>query len=157
MSVYDLSTCRVLTVRPPWSHAIAWLGKDPENRSWAPKPWGDGTNTLLIHAGLRYDYAATAARLGVATVPHDVVYGAVVAVVNVPRICRWELDHPTRPGTCECRGRWSEPGQAHWRLTDVFRLPKPVPMTGGQGLRRPAARVIAAVAGQLPDNPEPFA
>lgn len=38
---------KIITVKPPWAYAIIHMGKDIENRSWAPKYRGP----LLIHAG----------------------------------------------------------------------------------------------------------
>ena len=41
-----------LTVRQPWAHAIAYLGKRIENRTWKPPPVMVGTGVpVLIHAG----------------------------------------------------------------------------------------------------------
>lgn len=38
---------KVVTIRQPWAYAIIYMGKDIENRPWAPKYRGP----LLIHAG----------------------------------------------------------------------------------------------------------
>ncbi|MCH9808497.1 MAG: hypothetical protein K0U74_12255 [Alphaproteobacteria bacterium] len=43
-------TFKAVTLRPCWAHAVIHLGKDIENRSWAPKYRGP----LLIHAGKNF-------------------------------------------------------------------------------------------------------
>lgn len=43
---------KALTLWPEWAHAIAYLGKDVENRTWAPPERLRGED-LLIHAGAR--------------------------------------------------------------------------------------------------------
>jgi len=54
---------KALTVRQPWAHAVCWLGKAAENRTWRPAPAYRGP--LLLHAakgctGQEYGSAARA-------------------------------------------------------------------------------------------------
>jgi ASCH domain len=108
-----------LSVRPEWAHAVMYLGKSTENRSWRTRYRGP----LLIHASLRRDPSARefAARLGLevpALVPRGVILGSVVLVDVV--------DNSTSP--------WAEPGAWHWLLEDPQPWPEPVPSKGDLGL-----------------------
>jgi hypothetical protein len=121
---------RVLTVRQPWAHAIAHLGKDVENRTWSTKYRGP----IAIHAGRRLD------RLGLAMVeeitreslPQKFEGGSVVAVadlidVHSPTDCWYDLGGGCSP--------WAESGALHWSLANVRPLAEPFGLLGSLGLR----------------------
>jgi hypothetical protein len=127
---------RVLTVRPPWSWAIAEAGKDVENRTWSTRYRGP----LAIHAGRSVDRSAFARveELAGRSVPRDVVGGFVVAVVDLvdvhaPSDC-WQH------GVGGCSS-WAESGAFHWVLSNVRPLRSEgddpgFGMQGSLGLRR---------------------
>jgi hypothetical protein len=146
------SEMRILTLRQPWAHAVAHLGKTVENRPWKPgKGW---RGTLAIHAGRSVDTAARAVVEEIAgeSLPHRLIGGIVVAVaelvdVHSPADC-WVLGQ----GGCS---PWAESGAFHWVLEDVRPLrsgPETVGfgMQGALGLRRvsvdEAAEILARVA-----------
>jgi hypothetical protein len=156
--IYDFENARVMTVRPPMSHAIAYFGKPVENRTkgLSARPWTEwgpnGIRTLFIHAGLTYDHPMARAITSMGhTIPHNIAYGAVVAVVNVSGICNKRMN-PTIVTSCAC-GPWSVRGQFHWQLTDVWALDQPVPMRGHQGLRRAAPDIRRRVQYHLSHHP----
>jgi hypothetical protein len=110
---------KTLSVRPEWAHALMYLGKATENRSWRTKYRG----RLLIHASLRPDPSARefAARLGLevpAVVPRGAILGSVVLVDVV--------NDSTSP--------WAEPGAWHWLLEDPQPWSEPVPAKGELGI-----------------------
>lgn len=142
MSRPHLRDVRALTLLNPWAHLIAHYGKDVENRSWMPHR---GVTQILIHAGKGWDYGAghwlrPTADLG------DPEVSAIVAVADIAHACnssRW-----SSTVVCDC-GEWAMPGQCHWRLGDVWALPKPVCDVGGmQGLWRPSPGLVDAVRSQ---------
>jgi hypothetical protein len=138
-----------LTVRPPWSWAIAHGGKRIENRTWCPTwPW-----TLAIHAGVRVEPYYTlelVSELSGRPVAEVVAgcaepyRGAVVAVAELVDVCTVRGGY----GACDC-GPWAMPHQYHWRLDDVQVLGQPVPARGQQKLWYPAEAAEAAVRAQL--------
>jgi hypothetical protein len=142
----ELTTAQALTLMQPWAHAITDLGKNVENRTWAPR---FDLPCLLIHAGMTWDNSAPSFfRLHKLEVPgrDQLPLGAIVAVARVDRICRATVGAPHH--TCNC-GPWAGSGQYHWRLTDVVALPEPVRCRGQLGLWAPAQDVLAAVTRQL--------
>jgi hypothetical protein len=161
---------RALTVRPPWSWAIAHGAKDVENRSWQPPCW---LGTLAIHAGARsrWDrdgefslvlrrawntWARTrpdAACLlgGPARNSHLVPFGAIVAVAEVST-CHHDGNCYLFPKFDEGTGRcspWAASGQWHWQLSNVRPLPEPVSCRGALGLWRLPEDVEKAVRSQM--------
>lgn len=141
---------RALTVRPPWSVAIAMGWKTVENRSWATPHRG----LLAIHSG------TTVAREALAFPPLAALWapgtplhrGSVIAVVTL------EDCHPA--GECEARcgpgmcNEWAMPGYAfHWELSGAIALPEPVPATGRERLWPLPDDVGKAVRAQLSESP----
>jgi len=110
---------KALSVRPEWAHAIMFLGKTTENRSWATKYRG----RLLIHASLRRDPAARefAASLGL-QLPADVPRGVILGSVRLVDV----VDDSDSP--------WAEPGQRHWQIEDPQPWPVPAAAKGDLGL-----------------------
>jgi hypothetical protein len=153
---------RALTLWPEWAWAVAHLGKDVENRGWAPPFWVLGQQ-IAIHAGrhvggkpgARYYLAGTdavremAVRAGLDPGPladwlnklHRELCETTSVVVAVARV------------EAECAryapSGWAVPGQHHWRLHDVVALPRPVPCRGAQGLWVIPREVEDAVVAQL--------
>lgn len=138
----DLTGVPALTVRQPWAHAIAYCGKDVENRCWTLP---DHVTRILVHAGKVSDpdgwATIRAFGFGLADIhPAGVPQSAIVAVANVAYVC----DAGPRRAPCGC-GRWAADGQYHWRLGTVWTLAKPVPCKGRQRLWYPAADVLHQV------------
>jgi hypothetical protein len=115
-----------LTVRPPWSHWIAWGIKRVENRTWQPPAGWRGQ--LVIHAGRTIDWPAFAigAALGHPVDPDDVTRGEYVAVVDLVDV------HYAGPACAEACDRWGEPDRYHWVLANARRLVT----TEGRGRQR---------------------
>ncbi|MET9956272.1 hypothetical protein ABZ135_32660 [Streptomyces sp. NPDC006339] len=116
VDILETKALRGLTIKQPWADAVAYLGKDIENRTWRTTY----TGPLLIHAGLRVDQEA--AKQAPATLPG--VRGAVIATARLKGCHRCD-------GECS---RWAEPGVWHWELTDVRALDEPVRVSGARGL-----------------------
>jgi hypothetical protein len=160
---------RALTVRPPWSWAIAYAGKSVENRTWTTRWRG----LLAIHAGQRPDKAAFSdacmldfcVRAG-AVPRYDC--GRIVAVAELAGIhhaddCAhccpepedWDPSNDSMPCTNyegPCRNHcspWAFPDVWHWKLASVRPLPEPVPCKGALGLWRLPEDVERAVTEQL--------
>jgi len=158
---------RAITVKPPWSWAIAHGQKLVENRSQGTSYRG----TLLIHAGKAWSArgghdprvvaawvatgwpAAWIADQAVARLP----LGAVVAVAQLV------ASHPDA-GCCRPWGEssYAEAGGRvrtavhHLVLEDVVPLTEPIPARGALGLWRPPSDLAAACASAsaMPD-PQP--
>jgi hypothetical protein len=148
---------KAITVKAPWSWAIAHSTKRVENRTWE-RPF---RGTLAIHAGKGWDWdggdsplvqqAWRGAGWDVYRLDpshHAMTLGAVVAVADLVGICDrgvpgYDLDVP-----CAC-GPWAAEGQYHWRLANVCPLAEPVPCKGALGLWTLPDPVEAAVVAQL--------
>lgn len=127
---------RALTVKYPWSAAIAHGEKRIENRSKPIPPAHLGT-TILIHAGAAEDANALPADM---TTPWPRHFSAIVAVATLAS-CHQDA------GCCR---PWGFPGKWHWVLEDVRPIPHPPrPVSGQLGLWTVPDVVLAAVQVQL--------
>lgn len=130
---------KTLSVRQPWSWAIARGFKPVENRTWSTPYRGP----LAIHAGQRWDdsgdealrFVVSTLRAQGSPVPPTLQdelplsgTGLVVAVVDLVDICGDGVH-----GECDC-GPWAATGQMHWRLANARPLAEPVPAKGRLGL-----------------------
>jgi hypothetical protein len=76
-----------ITLKQPWAWAVAYAGKNVENRTWAPKASIIGTR-IAIHAGMGFD------RDGMIYLHEsyhpppegDLVRGAVIATAMLERV-----------------------------------------------------------------------
>lgn len=140
-----MKTVRALTVRQPWASLIASGVKPVENRTWpVPATWAE-RGPLLIHAGAAVDRAAYGyehvGRALFETVGNEELpTSAIIAVVGSVRAHRDGIG-----GHCE---PWGVDDCWHWVLSDVRRLPRPVPAKGRLGLWVPDAGLLAAVEAQ---------
>lgn len=158
---------RALSIQPPWSLAIARLGKQVENRTWPTKYRG----TIAIHSSLKWDPAGENSRIVQDTwalytatnlPPNNahvgplrrtslwMDYGAIIAVAELTGCHR----HGDPSAPCDAGGwlicsPWAAHGQWHWVLSDVRRLREPVPTKGALGLWSLPDDVEALVAAQL--------
>jgi hypothetical protein len=127
---------RVLTVRPPYSDAIAHLGKNVENRSWRT----DYRGPIAIHAGRRVDRAGIAIverRYGLrGALPERLYRGGVVAIADLvdvhPAADCWEQ---LEDGDWVMCSAWAEQAGYHWVLANVRPLADPFGLQGSLGLR----------------------
>jgi hypothetical protein len=129
---------KAITVRPPWSWAIAHGGKLVENRTWS-RTW---RGQLAIHAGQRWDWDGADSPLvqqawrdagwdvyHLDPSHHAMTLGAIVAVADLVYVC---IVQGARTD-CDC-GPWAVPGQCHWNLTNVQALAEPISCRGALGL-----------------------
>ena len=128
---------RALSIRPPWAHAIAHLGKRIENRTWSTRYRGP----LLIHASstfVRSEFDELADILGYRVEPHECASGAIIAIANLVD-CVEASAVADDPWTC---------GPIAWILDDVRVLSTPIRASGRLGLWKPSpedeARALAA-------------
>lgn len=119
-------TC--LSVEPAMAYAIAYLGKDIENRSWR----ADYTGPLYIHASKSKThnalYQQMLAEMGL-TCPdfENLSKGCLLCRVWVERVEQYKAgpDDYTR---------WGMPGQYWWRVKEPEVFVNPVPAKGKLGL-----------------------
>lgn len=147
----QVAELRALTVRQPYAWAIAYGGKDVENR---PRPLGF-RGLLAIHAGKalyrggmedprileaiasrEFEIDEAASRLGV-----------VIAVADLIG-CH---DDATEEPRASC-SPWAVTGQHHLMLRNPRPLAEPVPCKGKLGLWRLPEDVEKAVRAQLEDG-----
>ena len=129
------SLIRGLTLIRPWAWAVAYAGKDVENRTWEP-PRAMVGGFLAIHAGKKWDEdAAQGMRfdLGI-DVPEEEDHpsGVIVAVARLAGV-----QHEAFGNQWFC-------GPVGWQLRDVVRI-EPVPCKGAQGLWTLPHDVLALV------------
>ena len=122
---------RALTLWQPWASCIAYGTKRIENRRWAT----DYRGWLLLHAGATIDPAAKYAVMARPFLNRPQPVGAVLGWARLD-------DCHADDGMCTL---WSAPGQWHWHLTDVHRLPRPVPCPGARGLWTPTPALLDLV------------
>lgn len=152
---------RALTVKPPWSHAIAKGTKRVENRSW-PAPAFALRTVIAIHAGKGFDWGAQfPPGLTIEwAAPEDCSLGAVVAVARLADChpsaeCMDLPPHVAGPGQWEGCSPWAIRGEYHWQLVHVQALPEPVPCRGALGLWRLPEDVEKAIREQLSEPASP--
>ena len=167
---------QALTVKVPWSFAIAHGAKNVENRSWPPP---QSLRELAIHAGALSgwdedgefsplvirawrDYIRSLPPMNAAT-PYPrknslhLDFSAVVAVAEVTGCHRPDPDRgcgggPHRLGRLTC-SEWAVRGQYHWQLGNVRTLAEPVPCSGNRKLWALPDEVESAVRAQLGREP----
>ncbi|MET0401963.1 MAG: ASCH domain-containing protein [Cystobacter sp.] len=126
---------KCLTVHQPFAWAIAQGLKTVENRSWPPP------RTLLggyvaIHASKQNNrevdsWLETFAQMGLYPALADLAFGAIIAVVKV-------TGHVTKSKQLPPSSRpWYFPGNMGWVLSEVRKLPTPIPAQGQLGLWTP--------------------
>jgi len=126
---------KALTVRPPWSSAVIYRGKDVENRTQPTKHRG----LLAIHAGLRWDKDAVEPISNLAGAyyigaPHGAIIGTVEVVGCHSGVdCAW---------SCSV---WALPDHHHWVLANPKPLSEPIPCKGALGLWNVPADIAARI------------
>jgi hypothetical protein len=128
---------RALTLWQPWAAAVAYCGKNIENRSWKP-PQSLIGQRLAIHAGQKLDQRALLELRMRHVLPDDqLVHGAIVAVVTVAGV------------VTDFASPWFQ-GPFGWVLRDVVTLENPIPCGGSRGLWDLPAEVEAALVEAQP-------
>jgi hypothetical protein len=163
----QMSDLRALTIRQPWAWAIAYGGKDVENRSWRPPLW---CRTIAVHAGARSGWdadgeisplvrrtwnEATAGSLNRKT--ELMPFSAIIATAQVSG-CHQDTECMSTLNGQLC-SPWAELDQWHWALAEVQHLPDPVSCTGRLGLWRVPIEAIGEVRRQLNEDrrrPDPL-
>ena len=152
---------RVLTVRPPWSEAIAYGDKRTENRRERTYYRG----LVAIHSGRSPDWNAPLRAWDAAGLkpPETLgitqkawtgkyVSGAIIAVAELTGCHAWRgTCDPDKPGRVVCTP-WAaaQLGAWHWELAErVLVLPEPVPWRGMLGLKPLTDDPEKAVRAQL--------
>lgn len=118
-----MTPTHAITVHRPWAYAIARLGKNIENRTWAC--WLKPGSYIAIHAGLSYDRISE--HWIRRTFPH----------AHIPP----KEDHPTGivavvrfdGNVTNSESPWFV-GSIGWKLSGAIALPKPVACPGHQKL-----------------------
>jgi len=138
---------RALTVRPPWSDAIAHHGKTVENRTRPVAYRG----LLAIHAGKSFDWDAQfpVGMMAAWSAPEDLPLGAIVAVADLSGCHDDQECHRESGGFCS---PWAMGLSWHWELTGVRPLATPVPCKGALGLWTVPDDAEAALAAQLEEE-----
>ncbi|MFH9426016.1 hypothetical protein [Streptomyces sp. NPDC017529] len=122
---------KALTIRQPWSGAIAHQSKRVENRTWKLPAAHHGAR-ILIHAAAQPDKNAEVYG------PHLDIYRAVIAIATLTG-CHYD------DGGDPCCSDWAMPGHYHWTLADVVPLPEPILGVCGQlGIWTPSQDLVAA-------------
>ncbi|WP_051766075.1 hypothetical protein [Streptomyces sp. NRRL F-5135] len=129
---------RALTLKYPWSAAVAYGPKRIDNRS-TPIPEKHLGTTVFIHAGAGEDENVLPADMVRAWPRHS---RAVVAVATLA-----SCHQAAKPVCC---APWGFPNAWHWVLENVRPVPHPPrPVRGQLGLWTVPAEVVAAVQGQV--------
>jgi len=114
----------VVTYRAPWAHAIIYLGRDVDNRTWAAEYRG----WHWVHQGKAVDPAAAHLVAG-----GSLTLGAIIGAARITGVARASASP------------WAEPGLFQWELADAVYLPRPLYLRGQQNFFRHPATL------ELPD------
>lgn len=141
----SLLDVRALTVRQPWASAIVGRRggnggpKNVENRPWKSSRRG----LVLIHAGQRYDHAASSPPLNrwmaSGRGATEWTFGAILGTAAIEDCHRCD-------GSCS---EWAEPDAWHFVLGERRAFPEPVAARGLLGFWRPDADTLAAMLRQI--------
>jgi hypothetical protein len=157
---------KALTVHAPWGWAIAYAGKNVENRSWKP-PQSLIGQRIAIHQGKRTNEWARRFLANLCNpivegpfepdihlgciVATAVVEGAFWQVAGCPQVRKRDpLPEQLLSRTSEYistsvrNSRWYL-GGVGWLLTDVIALPEPIPHKGAQGLWNVSPEALARI------------
>lgn len=147
---------RAITVHRPWSFAIAWLGKDVENRTRPLSYRGE----IAIHAGKVWSSRGTDMIRRLAgrdiipwnDVPTRETAEGIVAVADLVG-CHHATECYKRSRGQRLCSLWAELSVWHLELRDVYEVDPAVPCRGWQGLWTVPADVEAAVRAQIGARP----
>lgn len=153
-----------LTFIQPWGTAALELGKDVENRPWAPWPRVIGKR-IAVHAGAKLDKRdqwGLKRELDVDIIdpPLSALLGSI-QVMGYVDVAAHRVGHPNHPWFEGVTARRAEQAlKSRWRAADAkflwilgaaYTLPEPIPCKGSLSLWRvPAEHVPALLAGTTP-------
>jgi hypothetical protein len=132
---------RALTLVQPWAHAIVYLGKDIENRSWKPSPDNVG-HRIAIHAGNKRSRPDIDALIeeGSVLASEQILSGAIVGTAL---LFGWVTDWGEHSDTLTAaaaaaalRSPWYIAGHVGWVLREPRALREPILCRGALGLWR---------------------
>lgn len=121
---------RALTLKQPWASAIVRLGKDVENRRWAPAGRHLGTR-IAVHAGSSMDRASALPRDGL---PSGAIVGSVELVGYVDSRTRASVNLTPEDVDVVLSSAWAEDSPFWWYVRAPLELIEPVPIKGSLGL-----------------------
>lgn len=131
------SDARILSLKQPWAWAVASGKKRIENRTWSTRYRGP----VFIHASMTLDRPAIDwLREAGITPPSEFVHGAVIAVAEIVDV--------VTAADAAAFGPWFF-GPYGFVLTNVRRLPRPVPERGRLGLAKASPELRRRVARTL--------
>lgn len=135
-----------LTLYRPWDYAMAYRGKNIENRKWKP-PTSLIGHRFALHAGKTYDYDGadfikrTLEMTGPLPESRMSVIVATTLLMGWVSIAEKELRKyegstvvASAPLLVDCRHSPWFFGPYGWIVAETLALPKPVPCKGAQGL-----------------------
>lgn len=141
---------RALTVRQPYADAIAYGAKSVENRSKPLPPKHIGAPVLLHAAKAAHATRITAALLseftGADITEWTDTRSSILAVI------RFRGSHRVTEWCCRPWGQVItrvQPEVWHWEISEVIRLPQPVPASGALGFWQVPDDIAAAVQRQV--------
>ncbi|MFI6603744.1 hypothetical protein ACIBHX_46575 [Nonomuraea sp. NPDC050536] len=144
-----------LTVRQPWAWALAWGGKNIENRSWTTSYRGwiaiHAGKTLVDDVGRAQQFIQE--RMGWRWRPHHArqsvrARGQVLALARLDAVCAG----PVEGCACPMDSAWATVGAFHWRFGAWQHLRRPVATAGGLGLWNLPQAAADAVLAQLDEH-----
>lgn len=131
---------RALTIQQPWATLVAVGEKEIETRGWKPRRH---PGEIAIHSGLKKPgakqveqphFLKALLRHGIRS-RNDLLLGHVIAVATVGDIVATdELTEAGEIGEQEISFGDFRSGRYGWILTNVIKLPEPVPVKGKLGL-----------------------
>ena len=165
-AVVDVVQLHALSLFDPWLWSIDALpvevAKRLENRPWPPYPWVRSRRWVAAHVALRWDEGA---RHRIAQLSGEVApsretaemtarRGCITSMVRIdgfvyPADATKDIGIGSLPLGEKLRPWWFRE-QFGWIIGDVFRLPRPVPVSGRQKIWRVPVPASLAVAQQLP-------
>ena len=130
---------KVITLWQPWASLMALRAKGFETRSWPTNYRG----LIAVHSAQRYQldqdnffwkpaFRAALAERGVER-PDDLPFGKILSVHELRDVFRTEDIRKTL-GSAELEFGNYMSGRFAWEMPLVYRLPKPIPARGYQGL-----------------------
>lgn len=148
-----------LSLSNPWPWAIFHpdpeIRKDIENRSWPP-PIARIGKPIAIHAAKSWDADATRhwIKVGIQDFPMRKDLYPSSAVIGIATIDRVRTGSPDNlPADLPPSQRKWFFGEYGWYLTGQIKLAHPIPMKGGQGLRKLDPGVLRDLVAQIPELP----
>lgn len=126
---------KALTIQQPWASLVATGVKKYETRCWSPPEKMLGEQ-IVIHAGSGFEKTAPHLVPLIPGLSNENLFelmpiGAIIAVVRIAFV--WQATEAIISHEERALGNYTA-GNYAWRLTDLQKLPEPIPFKGQQGL-----------------------